>query len=78
MNSAQKEPKEKLPKPNGAAFDREYMRGMVEDHEKEVKEFQVQTEKASDADVKALASKTPPALRQRLRLARYTNRKVNP
>lgn len=78
VNSEQKEMKDKLSKLSGAAFDREYMKGMVEDHEKDVREFQEQTEKASGADVKAFASKTLPVLQQHLQLARETNKKVNP
>ncbi|MDQ3819804.1 MAG: DUF4142 domain-containing protein, partial [Acidobacteriota bacterium] len=40
LTSEQKSEKEKLSKLSGAAFDKEYMSTMVEDHDKDVKAFQ--------------------------------------
>lgn len=60
----------------GVAFDKHYMGMMVNDHNKDIAEF----EKASqneDADVKAFASKTLPVLKGHLDLAQKTNAKVS-
>lgn len=46
----------------GADFDKEYMKEMVDDHEKDVDEFRKQSENAKDADIKAFAAKTLPIL----------------
>ena len=51
-------------------FDREYMKQMVEDHEKAVKLFQRQAERGTDADAKALAAKLLPTLQGHLTMAR--------
>jgi putative membrane protein len=57
---------DKLSKLSGAEFDKEYVRAMVEDHEKDVKEFQTQSATSTDADVKAFAAKTLPTLQSHL------------
>lgn len=54
----------------GTAFDREYLKTMVKDHEKMVKLFQRQSERGTDADAKAFAAKTLPALQGHLQMAR--------
>ena len=67
--------KAKLEKLQGAAFDQAYMRGMVEDHTKAVREFETAA-KSSDADVKAFAEKTLPTLREHLQQARDAQAKL--
>jgi len=54
----------KLAKLSGAEFDKAYMKDMVRDHDKDVKEFQREAQKAHDADVKAWAAKTLPVLQE--------------
>ena len=66
VNGEQKEDTEKLSKLTGAAFDKEYVKMMVEDHEKDVADFQKQSTGASDAGVKAFAAKTLPTLKSHL------------
>jgi putative membrane protein len=68
--------KNKLEKLQGAAFDQAYMRGMVDDHTKAVKEFQMATN-SPDADVKAFASKTLPTLQEHLKLAQEIHTAVS-
>jgi len=68
-NAEQKEEMDKLSKLSGAAFDREYMRMMVEDHDKDVKAFQDQANGTGDADVKSFASKTLPTLQEHQKMA---------
>jgi putative membrane protein len=54
----------------GAEFDREYMRGQVEDHERTVALFQAQADNGADAEAKAMAAKTLPNLKMHLEMAR--------
>jgi putative membrane protein len=68
--------KNKLEKLQGAAFDQAYMRGMVDDHTKAVKEFQMATN-SPDADVKAFAAKTLPTLQEHLKLAQEIHKAVS-
>lgn len=65
----------KLGSLQGAAFDSAYMRAMVDDHAKAVKEFEMAT-KSPDADVKAFAEKTLPTLREHLRLAQEIHKGI--
>jgi len=51
---------------SGDQFDRAYIKMMVQDHKKDVKEFQRQSERGMDSDVKAFASKTLPTLQKHL------------
>jgi putative membrane protein len=53
---------ERLQKLSGAQFDREYMKHMVSDHKKDVKEFQKTAKSAKDPDVKNFAQTTLPTL----------------
>lgn len=46
----------------GADLDREYMKEMVDDHEKDVDKYKKQAEQGNDSDIKAFAAKTLPIL----------------
>jgi len=61
---------------SGSEFDRAYMEMMVNDHDKDVAEFETESKSSSDADVKAFAARTLPTLRIHLRLARAAAQKV--
>jgi putative membrane protein len=61
---------------SGPAFDKAYMAHMVEDHEKDVSEFDKASTSATDGDVKSWAGRTLPTLQQHLALAKETARKV--
>lgn len=61
---------QKLSGLSGAEFDKEYMRGQVEDHERTVALFQAQADNGADAEAKALAAKTLPNLKMHLEMAR--------
>ena len=67
---------DKLSKMSGADFDREYMKHMVSDHKKDVKDFQKEAKSAKDPDVKSFASSTLPTLEQHLQLAQQTDAAV--
>lgn len=67
---------EKLSKLSGAALDKEYIKDMVTDHEKDVAEFDKQSKEAVDADVKAFAAKTLPVLKMHLDMVKEINAKM--
>ncbi|MBO9572029.1 MAG: DUF4142 domain-containing protein [Chitinophagaceae bacterium] len=56
----------KLSGKSGKEFDKDYVKMMVDDHEKDIKEFEDIANNGNDADVKAFASKTLPTLRMHL------------
>lgn len=60
----------RLQRMHGAAFDREFARYMVEDHRKDIAEFEKEVASRDPADVRALARQTLPALRKHLATAR--------
>jgi len=63
MDDKHREKMSDIQKKTGADFDREYMKEMVEDHEKDVDRFKRFAEKeGTDADLKSFASKTLPIL----------------
>ncbi len=67
----------KLSKLSGADFDKEYVKAMVEDHEKDVAEFENVSKTATDADVKAFAAKTLPTLKMHLEMIKGIAGKMN-
>lgn len=60
----------KLSALSGAEFDRAYSKLMLSDHVKDVGEFEKQSTKATDPDLKAFAAKTLPTLQEHLQLAK--------
>jgi putative membrane protein len=58
--------KASLAKKTGPEFDKAYIKMMVEDHKKDVKEFEDAAQNATDPDIKAYASKTLPVLKAHL------------
>ena len=59
----------KLTSLTGADFDREYSKMMLSDHKKDVSEFEKESMKGADADLKAFATNTLPTLREHLQMA---------
>jgi putative membrane protein len=55
---------------HGAEFDKAYMQHMVEDHTKAVADFEKASTSATDADLKAWATKTLPTLQEHLAMAK--------
>jgi uncharacterized protein (DUF305 family) len=76
INSAHKSSVNKLTKLSGAEFDREYVKAMVEDHEKDVKAFELQSQGGADEEVKNFAAKTLPVLQRHLQMAREMQNKM--
>lgn len=60
----------KLSAMSGAEFDRAYSKIMLSDHNKDVSEFEKQSTKGTDPDLKAFASKTLPTLQEHLQMAK--------
>jgi len=56
----------KLSSDTGKTFDKDYVSAMVDDHKKDVSEFQDQSQNAKDPDVKQWAAKTLPTLQKHL------------
>ncbi len=59
--------KDRLSKASGSAFDREYVKMMVKDHEQDVAAFKRASQQAQDPDLKAWAAKTLPTLEDHLK-----------
>jgi putative membrane protein len=76
MTDEQKTEKANLMKLSGAEFDREYMRMMVEDHDKDVAAFQQKSQDAGDASLKAFVTKTLPTLEIHQKMAHEIQGKV--
>jgi putative membrane protein len=68
----------KLSKDQGKQLNKDYMAGMVEDHQKDVQEFQDATETLKDPDIKQWATSTLPTLEKHLSKAKQVDAKVNP
>ena len=76
LSAEQKATLDKLTKLAGPDFDKEYVNAMVEDHEKDVEGFQSQSEKGTDQDVRAFATKTLPTLRDHLQMVKDIKSKL--
>jgi putative membrane protein len=63
---AQMATKGKLEVLKGDTFDKSYVKGMVKDHEEDIKEFEKEAREGQDPEAKAFASKTLPTLRAHL------------
>ena len=71
-----KEISDRLSKLTGAEFDREFLSVMVQSHEKSITAFQAEANSGTDAEIKAFAEATLPALQEHLRMARELSAKV--
>jgi uncharacterized protein DUF4142 len=67
---------QKLSSDRGKQLDSDYMSGMVEDHQKDVQEFQDAAQNLKDPDLKQWASKTLPTLQQHLQMAQAVDSKI--
>lgn len=60
----------KLSAMSGAEFDRAYAKKMLSDHTKDVSEFERESTRGTDADLKTFATNTLPTLREHLQMAK--------
>ena len=72
----ERQEEQRLSKLSGGALDRAYMETMVQDHQKDAKEFEHASRSLKDPDLKALANKTLPVLQEHLRRATEINQKL--
>ena len=63
---------DRLAKLSGAEFDRAYMKHMLDDHKKDISEFEKASKSAKDAEVKDFAARTLPTLKSHLQTAQTT------
>jgi len=68
---------DRLSKLSGAKFDKAYMRDMVEDHEKDVAEFEKAAAHSGDSPIKNFAGKNLSTLREHLKMAREVDRELS-
>jgi predicted outer membrane protein len=78
ITTEQKVFQEELSRLSGYDFDKTFMDHNVRDHEQDIKDFREQSEKGSDAGVKAFASRTLPVLETHLQLSKGVEVKVQP
>ena len=62
----------KLEKLNGQAFDRAFVKEIVQDHQKDIKYFQKEQNSLKDPQLKSFAQQTLPVLQQHLQMAQET------
>jgi putative membrane protein len=62
----QKASKTKLNMLSGDSFDKSYVKGMIDDHKEDIKEFQKEASEGQDPQAKAFASATLPTLQMHL------------
>jgi putative membrane protein len=60
---------------HGRDFDRAYAEAMVTDHQEDLQLFQTEAEDGTDPDVKAMAARQVPMLREHLRMAKALPRR---
>ena len=66
VNQKQQAMYDRLSKLSGADFDRQYVKGMVMDHQEDVKDFQKEANSGKNEKIKSFASQTLPTLQQHL------------
>jgi putative membrane protein len=76
IDDESKKMSDKLSTLSGKDFDKAYISGMVDDHEKDVKEFEKASKDAKDPDLKAWATKTLPTLQDHLKMAKEAKSKL--
>jgi putative membrane protein len=61
---------------SGDSFDKSYMSAMLKDHKDDIQAFEKEANSGTDPDVRALASKALPTLREHLKMAEDVARQV--
>jgi putative membrane protein len=62
---------------SGTEFDREFVKMAVNDHQKDIKEFEKASKNADDTELKSFAAKTLPTLREHLQQAKSLQSQVS-
>lgn len=66
--------KQRLEKLSGAEFDRAFIDVMIKDHQKAIKDFERQATSGADPELKAVAAKCLPDLKEHLKMAQDAQR----
>jgi putative membrane protein len=66
LSVRQKKEHDDLAKKHGTAFDKAYVKMMVDDHKEDIEEFKHAAMNANDPDIKALAAANIPILQKHL------------
>ena len=77
LDSEHEKMREKLAAIHGKAFDEQYMRAMVEDHNKAVRLFQQEERTGHNADLKQFAQKTLSTLEEHQKMALDVSRRLS-
>jgi putative membrane protein len=72
VDAKQKSEMDRLRGMSGSDFDTAYMQHMLQDHQKDVSDFQKQAQSGSDPALKGFAQKYLPTLQQHLQMAQST------
>lgn len=72
-----KDLQDKLSSESGKQLEKDYMDGMVQDHQKDVQDFQQASQNLKDKDVKMWATKTLPTLQKHLKAAQQIDSRLN-
>ena len=75
-NAETQKASDELSKKSGAAFDKAYMKMMVEDHDKDVAEFKKEQSSVKDGDLKGWLDKTIPVIEDHKKSAHDINKKL--
>ena len=65
-----------MSKKTGKDFDKAYVKEMVDDHDKDVKDFEKEAKDGKDADVKAFAAATLPVLKMHQTMIKAIDKKM--
>lgn len=76
LGKDEQEAKDKLAAKSGAEFDKAYVENMLEDHKKDIKEFEDAGKNLTDPELKAFAIKTLPTLKMHLAAIQKIHNKV--
>lgn len=76
VTDEQVETMSRMGKLSGAAFDKEYVKMMIADHEKDVAEFQKEANTGTDLDTKEFAADTLPTLKMHLEMIKTIANKI--
>jgi putative membrane protein len=70
LSSKDQQTYDRLARLNRSAFDRAYAKVMVDDHEKDLQDFQNEANNGNDENIKAFAAQTVPMIQEHLNQAR--------
>jgi len=77
VNGKQQAMFDRLSKLSGAEFDAVYVKGMMQDHQEDVKEFGKEAESGKDEKIKSFAAQTLPVLQEHLDKIRSIHQTVS-